>query len=202
MDMARLLRNIRLSFTSSMILTCFASPGTAAVYTVDPGHSHAGFQVRHVVSRLQGEFKEFEGSFSFDEKAVETSTGKFSINASSINTNHEKRDTHLKSPDFFDVQKFPTLHFESKKVTPAGNKKFQLSGDLTIHGVTRPAIFDVEYLGADADPWGNRRAGFSAITRINRKNYGIVWNKVLDSGGLLVGEEVEINVQVEAIEKK
>ncbi|MBI1821386.1 MAG: polyisoprenoid-binding protein [Nitrospirae bacterium] len=183
-------------------LLMFSPAGHAAEYTIDPAHSHAGFQVRHVVSKLQGEFKDFEGAFTFDEKKPEISKGKFTIMASSINTNHEKRDTHLKSPDFFDTEKFPTLSFESKKITPSGGKKYALSGDLSIHGIKRQVMFEVEYLGADKDPWGNRRAGFSATTKINRKDYGIVWNKILDSGGLLVGDEVDINMQVEAIEKK
>lgn len=183
-------------------LGLISMPGNAAEYTVDKDHSHAGFQVRHMVTKLQGEFKDFEGSFSFDEKSPDHSAGKFTILASSINTNHVKRDTHLRSADFFDVDKFTSLIFESKKVTPSGDKKFLLSGDLTIHGVTRPATFEVEYLGSAKSPWGDIRAGFSATSKINRKDYGIVWNKVLDSGGFLVGEDVDILIQVEAVEKQ
>ena len=189
-------------FLTLFLLPLFPLNGSSAEFTLDKDHSHAGFQVRHIVSKLQGEFKDFEGSFTFDEKNPESAAGKFIVKAASVNTNHEKRDTHLRSPDFFDVEKFPTLSFESRKVTPAGGKKFLLAGDLTIHGVTRPVTFDTEFFGLEKSPWGDYRAGFSASTKINRKDYGIVWNKVLDSGGLLVGEEVEISIQVEAIEKK
>jgi polyisoprenoid-binding protein YceI len=190
-----------ISFLILFFLTLFPLNGRSAEFTLDKDHSHAGFQVRHIVTKLQGEFKDLEGSFTFDEKNPASAAGKFVVKAASVNTNHEKRDTHLRSADFFDVEKFPTLSFESKKVTSAGGKKFLLNGDLTIHGVTRPVTFDMEFLGLEKSPFGDYRAGFSATTKINRKDYGIVWNKVLDSGGVLVGEEVEINMQVEAIEK-
>ncbi|HXN06156.1 MAG TPA: YceI family protein [Nitrospiria bacterium] len=193
----------RLSFLLAMPAIFFFSSLTAAAaeYTLDKEHSHAGFQVRHMVSRLQGEFKEIEGEFNFDEKSPQASKGKFTVKAASINTNHEKRDKHLRSADFFDVEKFPSLTFETKKITPAGDKKYKLEGDFGLHGVTKPVTFDVEFLGADKDPWGGKRAGFTATAKINRKDYGMVWNKVLDSGGFLVGDDVEIVIQVEAIEK-
>jgi len=192
----------RILTISAFVIMIVSGLAGAAEYTIDKDHSHAGFQVRHIVAKLQGEFKEFDGSFSFDEKNLADATGTFTVKAASINTNHVKRDAHLRSPDFFDVEKFPDLTFVSKKVTSAGGKKYSLAGDLTIHGVTRPVTFEMEYLGSDKTPMGERHAGFSATLKINRKDFGIVWNKVLDSGGLLIGEDVDIDIQVEGIEKK
>jgi polyisoprenoid-binding protein YceI len=172
----------------------------AAEYTVDVSHSRVGFGIRHIVSKVNGEFKEFEGSFQFDEKKPETGSVTFSVKANSINTNNEKRDSHLKSADFFDVEKYPTLNFVSKKVIKTTPKVGFIEGDLTIHGVTKTVKFAVKYLGRDKDPWGNYRAGFSAITTIKRKDFGLTWNKVLESGGVLVGEEVDIVIDIEGIE--
>jgi polyisoprenoid-binding protein YceI len=180
-----------------------ASPAGAAEYSVDASHSRVGFQVRHLLSKVSGEFKEFEGSFQFDPAKLDAATVKFTANAASINTNNGKRDEHLRSAEFLDTAKFKTLSFESKKLSPAGqDKKYKLEGNLTIHGVTKPATFEVEFLGADKDPWGGTRAGFTATTTINRKDFGVVWNKVLESGRVLVGEEVTINLEVEALQKK
>ena len=198
------MHRIHMMIGSSLFILMFiafaAGSGTAAEYTVDKDHSRAGFQVRHLVTRLQGEFKDFEGTFSFDEKKPEAASGKFTVKAASINTNHDKRDNHLRSADFFDAEKFPVLTFDSKKMTPREKNKYVLDGDLTLHGVTRPVSFDVEFLGVEKSPFGDRRAGFTATSRINRKDYGMVWNKVLDNGGLLVGEDIDIQIQVEAIE--
>ncbi len=174
----------------------------AADYSIDPSHTRVGFIVRHIVSKVHGEFKEFDGGFSFDSKKPENSKGKFSVKASSIYTNNEKRDTHLKSADFFDVEKFKTLEFQTKKVSRKNENEYKMEGDLSLHGVTKPVVFNLEFMGSDKDPWGNQRAGFSATTKINRKDFGLIWNKILDSGGLLVGEEVEIVLNVEALQKK
>ncbi|MFI5303622.1 MAG: YceI family protein [Nitrospiria bacterium] len=196
------LNTAKITFLALLILSFISHSGYSAEFAVDKDHSHAGFQVRHLVTKLQGEFKDFEGTFTFDEKSPEKSAGKFTIKAASINTNHEKRDNHLRSPDFFDVEKFPTLSFESKKFIPSGDKKFLLTGDLTLHGVTRPVTFEVEFYGVEKSPFGDYRAGFSASSKINRKDYGIIWNKVLDNGGYLIGDEVEMNIQIEAVEKQ
>ncbi len=174
-----------------------------APYTVDKDHSSVEFRVRHMmISKVSGEFKDYEGSFEFDEKKPANSKVKFTIQAASINTNHEKRDGHLKSADFFEVEKHPTLNFESKKVTSVGGKKYKLSGSLTIHGVIKEVTFQVEYMGSVKDPYGNQRAGFVANTKINRKDFGLTWNKTLETGGLIVGDEVEIQLNIEGIEKK
>jgi polyisoprenoid-binding protein YceI len=171
----------------------------ATEFTVDPAHSSIGFSIRHLVSHVKGEFKEFEGKINMDEKKPEASKVEFTVKSDSINTNNEKRDNHLKSEDFFDAKKFPTLSFVSKKVASAGKNKMKVTGDLTIHGVTKPATFNVEYNGQMKDPWGNMRAGYSATSKINRKDFGLTWNKALEAGGMMVGDDVEIALNVEAV---
>jgi polyisoprenoid-binding protein YceI len=177
------------------------SMAQAAHYEIDGSHSHVGFKVRHLVSKLPGEFKEFEGTFDFDDKKPEDSKVVFKVKTASVYTNNEKRDDHLKGEDFFDVSKYPEMKFESATVTKAGKDKYKLKGNLTIRGVTKPVTFDVVYSGTAKDPWGNQRAGFTATTKINRKDFGLVWNKALDQGGLMIGDDVEITLEIEAIEK-
>ncbi len=179
-----------------------ASAGTEKNYAIDGAHSAATFKVKHLMSKATGSFKDFSGTFTFDEKNPKSLKGSFSIKADSIFTNEAKRDEHLKGADFFDVQKFPTLTFDTKEMKAAGKGKFKLSGDFTMHGVTKPVTFDVEYLGAGKDPWGNEKVGFSASAKINRKDFGMIWNKALDTGGFVVGDEVEIDVQVEGNAQK
>lgn len=183
-------------------LALAAAPALAAEFTVDPQHSSVGFQVRHLFSKVSGNFKDFEGTFSFDEKSIDKSQVKFSIKTASVDTRNEKRDNDLRSANFFDAQNLPAMEFASKKVTSLGKKKFRIEGDLTLHGVTKPIRFDAEYLGTDKDPWGNVRAGFTATSKLNRKDYGMNFHKVLESGGLLVGDEISIGLEIEAIEKK
>lgn len=186
----------------SLISCAFAGVAHAADYTVDKDHSHVGFTVRHLVSRLPGEFRDFSGEFNFDAKKVQASHAKFAIQTASIFTNNEKRDNHLKTAaDFFDVAKYPMITFESTKVTAAGKDKYKLAGNMTMHGVTRPAVFEVEYLGAAKDPKGQMRAGFTATTKLNRKDYGVTWNKTLDAGGVMVGDDVDVTLNIEAMEK-
>ena len=197
------MKNARLSLFTIAALGVVAglqSAAFAADYTVDPGHSRIGFTVRHIVSKVSGEFKDVSGNFSFDEKKPAAAAGSFEAKTDSISTNNDKRDTHLKSPDFFDAQKFPKLTLTNVKLSANGSKKYKLSGDLTMHGVTKPVVFDMEFLGADKDPWGGTRAGFTAKTHINRKDFGLSWNKTLESGGLLVGDEVEITLDVEGVQ--
>jgi polyisoprenoid-binding protein YceI len=185
--------------SAALVLASVASH--AADYTVDPAHSSVNFTIRHLVSKVTGSFNEFSGEFSYDEKKPESSKGMMTIQTKSINTNNAKRDDHLRSADFFDAEKNPTITFKSTKVTPSGKGKFKLLGDMTMHGVTKPVTWDVEYMGTAKDPQGTTRAGFSAHTKIARKDFGIVWNKTLDSGGVMLGEDVELNVQIEAPQK-
>ncbi len=185
----------------SLLILTMASAAFAADYDVDASHSSVGFNVRHIVGRVNGTFTDFSGSFSFDPKKVSEDHVDFTVKLASVNTQNEKRDTHLKSPDFFDVAKFPEMTFKSKKVTAAGKDKFKIVGDLTLHGVTHEETFAVDFGGIAKDPWGNTRAGFSATTTLNRKTYGIIWNKTLDSGSLMLGDDVNVTLQIEAIQK-
>ncbi len=183
------------------LLALFAvSAAQAADYDIDASHSNVDFKIRHMMSKVSGNFGKFSGTFSFDAKKPETSKGTFTVEAASINTNNEKRDGHLKGEDFFNVGKFPTLTFNTTGFKKAG-KAFAMQGELTMLGVTKPVTFNVEFLGAGKDPWGNSKAGFSATGKINRKDFGMVWNKALDAGSVLLGDEVEIALNIEAAEK-
>lgn len=168
-------------------------------WKIDASHSGIHFTVRHmVVSKVRGHFSKFDGTVTFDPAAPEKTQVNVSIDASSISTNEPKRDEHLKSPDFFDVAKFPTLTFDSTRVEKKGDR-LAVTGKLSMHGVTREVTLDAELLGVGKDPWGGTRAGFSAKASLDRKDYGLGWNQVLEAGGLLVGEKIEIDLEVEAI---
>ena len=197
-----MIRNLSLSLLLAVTAAFTSSVSFAATYTVDQSHSHVGFKVRHLISKTAGEFRDFEGEFTYDPKKPLESKVHFVAKSESINTNNAKRDDHLKGADFFDVQKFQTLTFDSKKVKANGKDKYKVEGDLTIHGVTKPAEFDVEYTGAAKDPWGNNRVGFNATSKINRKDFGVVWNKTLDTGGMMIGDDVDVTLEIEGIEKK
>ncbi len=187
-----------------LLITCFVglSSASAAHYEIDKDHTTVGFTIRHlVISKVKGTFDKFNGSFEFDPKNSASWNANTTIEAASINTAVTKRDEHLRSPDFFDVQKFPTISFTTGKVKSSNGKTAKVEGTLTMHGVTKPVVLDVEIGGTTKDPWGNSRAAFSAKTKINRKDFGLNWNKALETGGLLVGEEVEINIEVEGLEK-
>jgi len=174
---------------------------TSTLWNIDPVHSHAQFKVKHMmISNVKGEFTSVKGSLQFDEASIETSQIQAEIDASSINTREPQRDTHLKSADFFDVEKFPTLSFRSTNVSKKADGDLVVAGELTIHGVTRPVTFTVEGPSAPAkDPWGNTRIGLSATTRISRKDFGLTWNAALETGGILVGDEVTISLDVEFV---
>jgi len=176
-----------------------ASPALAAdTYTFDKSHTTVGFQVRHIFTMLGGKFQDFSGTIQIDRAKPESSSVEFTIQAASIFTNDPKRDEHLKSPDFFDVAKHPTITFKSTSVKPAGNNVYQVTGNLTMRGVTKSITIPVTFLGEGKDPWGNEKAGFETSTTLDRKDYGINWNKTLDQGGVLVGDEVKVEVSVEA----
>jgi len=192
-------RSASVSFVFTLLFG-FAVSAQAAVWKVDGAHTNVGFSVSHIFTSVQGRFDRFEGTIDFDPDKPEAAVVRASVEAASINTNNAKRDKHLRSGDFFDVDKFPTLSFESTGgVTGMKDGRGKLAGNLTIHGVTRPVVFDVAFLGKATDPWGNVRSGFSANLKINRKDYGLNWNQVLETGGLLVGEEVEIRIEIEGI---
>ncbi|MCE9501258.1 MAG: YceI family protein [Leptospira sp.] len=192
----------RFSIVSGFLVLLAFTGVNAGQFEVDPGHSSVNFQVRHLVTNVNGLFTDFNGSFTFDEKKPETSKVSFKVKVTSINTNEKKRDDHLRSEEFFDIKKFPEMSFESTKIASAGKNKYKLEGNLTIKGVTKKVVFDTEYTGTGKDPWGNVKSGFSASSVINRKDFGINWNKTLDNGGYLVGDEVKITVNVEAATKQ
>jgi polyisoprenoid-binding protein YceI len=150
---------------------------------------------------VPGRFTQYEGTILYDTQDLAKSSVKVTIDAASINTGVDKRDTHLKSPDFFDAEKYPKLTFVSTKVTPAGSGKAKVDGTLTIRGVSKPVTLDVDLLGTGPDGWGGIRAGFEARTKINRQDYGVAWNKLVEGGGSVLGDDVEIVLNIEAIKQ-
>jgi polyisoprenoid-binding protein YceI len=177
-----------------------SAPALAATWQIDPAHSNVSFSVRHMmVSNVRGEFTKVSGTVEGDEKTPTQAVINATIDAGSINTREEKRDTHLKSADFLDVAKFPTITFRSKKIEPSGTGQFKVTGDLTLHAVTKEVVLDVSDVTPPIkDPMGKTRAGAHASTKIDRKDFGINWSKTMDGGGLLVGDDVNISIDVEA----
>jgi polyisoprenoid-binding protein YceI len=171
-------------------------------YNIDKAHSEVTFQVRHLLTKVRGRFSEFDGVIDYDEDQPERSSTQVTVQAASVDTNERDRDAHLRSADFFDAENFPTLTFRSRNIVSKGGDEFELHGDLTIHGVTRQAVFDVQLLGKAKDPWGNERIAFEAEAVINRKDYGLNWNAVLETGNFLVGDEVKISLSIQAIPSK
>jgi polyisoprenoid-binding protein YceI len=176
-----------------------AAANKTTTYKIDKAHSEVTFQVRHLLTKVRGRFSEFEGTIDYDDEQLEQSAAQMTVQAASIDTTERDRDAHLRSADFFDVENFPTLTFRSRRIAPKGGDAFELHGDLTIHGVTRQVAFDVELLGKAKDPWGNERIAFEATAALNRKDYGLNWNAVLETGGFLVGDEVTISLSIQAI---
>jgi polyisoprenoid-binding protein YceI len=171
-------------------------------WKIDPAHSNAQFSVRHLmISNVKGEFTQVSGQIFFDPQKPETLSAETIIDVSTINTREPDRDKHLKSADFFDEATFPTITFKSRQAAK-GPDGLKLIGDLTIHGVTREVTLDVEGPTQPMkDPWGNTRVGASATTKINRKDFGLTWNQALETGGVLVGDEIKITVDVELVAK-
>jgi polyisoprenoid-binding protein YceI len=173
----------------------------ADTYTIDKTHSDVSFQVRHFVSKVRGEFTDFEGTIQVDAVKPEASSVVFTIKAASINTNNDSRNKHLNSADFFDTEKFPEISFKSTKIAAAGKDKYDVTGDFTMHGVTKSITLPVTYTGAAKDPRGGERAGFELSTTLNRKDYGINWNKTLDNGSLMLSDDVAVTISLETVKK-
>jgi len=175
----------------------------AAPFQIDSSHSNAHFKVKHMmVATVRGEFTKMAGNVEFDPAKPEAISIDATIDATTINTREEKRDAHLKSPDFFDVAKFPTITFKSKSAKSTGKGKLAVTGDLTMRGVTKQVVLDVEGLDAEVkDPWGNMRIGAVGSTKVNRKDFGLNWNQALEAGGVLVGETVDIVIDVELVKQ-
>ena len=171
-------------------------------WQIDLAHSHINFSVRHMmISTVRGTFDSFSGTVEFDPETPAATSVNVSIDAASINTREEKRDEHLRSGDFLDVANFPAITFVSNRVEPAGADSGKLIGDLTIHGVTREVVLDVDYHGQAKSPWGTTSAGFSASTKIKRDDFGLTWNVALETGGWLVGNDIKIEIEVEVVEQ-
>jgi polyisoprenoid-binding protein YceI len=183
-------------------MSTLATPQVAtSTWNIDPVHSVAEFKVKHMmISNVKGQFTRVKGVLSLNATDPIQSSVEALIEAASITTRDDQRDAHLKSADFFNVEKFPSLNFQSTQVTRISEDELKVAGDLTIHGVTRSVVFNVEGpTAAGKDPWGNTRRGVSATTRINRKDFGLTWNAALETGGILVGDEITITLDVQFI---
>ncbi len=193
----------RFAFALALALTAatvFAAPQT---YVIDRAHSEADFSVRHMMSKVSGKFDDFTGSVSLDRANPAASSVEFTIKTASINTGNADRDRHLRTPDFFDAEKNPEIRFKSTAVAPSKTKNvYDVTGDLTMHGVTKRVTLPIEFLGFQKDPWGHERAGFALETKLNRKDYGINWNKALDNGGLYIGDDITVSINLETLPKK
>jgi len=187
------------------IATAFSLPAAAAnsTWQVDPQHSSAQFAVRHLgLSTVRGAFSKLSGTVSLDDQDITKSTVEVTIDVNTVDTREPDRDKDLRSERFFDVAHFPTMTFKSKKVEQVAPGKLRVTGDLTIHGTTKEVVLDVDGLTAPVkDPWGNQRVAASATTKINRQDYGVKWNAKLDNGGVVVGDDVNITIDVELMQK-
>ena len=171
-------------------------------WNVDPSHSQVGFAVKHlVISNVRGEFKSYQGKIALDEADLARSSVEATIDVNTIDTRVPDRDTHLKSPDFLDVARYPEITFKAERSERLAPERLSVSGVLTIRGVARPVVLDVEYAGRTKDPWGHERAGFTAKTSIDRKDFGLTWNQLLETGGVVVGDRVDIEIEVEAVKQ-
>ncbi len=191
--------------SAAALVTVLSMPGTAATssWQIDPNHSAAQFAVRHLaISTVRGAFTKVSGTVQFDDKDITKSSVDVTIDTASVDTRVEARDKDLRSDHFFDVEKYPTITFKSTKVEQVEAGKLKVTGDLTIHGVTKQAVLDVEGPTAPVkDPWGNQRAAVNATTKINRQDFGMKWNTKMDSGGLVVGDDVAITIDAEMVQK-
>jgi polyisoprenoid-binding protein YceI len=188
---------------TTQAVTGTAAPGTGATtWSIDPAHSHVEFAVRHMmIATVKGRFAEVEGTIVLDEANPANSSVEARIAAASIDTGEPKRDAHLRSADFLNADSHPYLTFRSTRVEADGRGGFKAHGDLTLRGVTRPVTLTGEYLGTNRSPYGFRVAGFSATTRINRTDYGLNWNAALETGGVLVADEVKVSLEIEAVQQ-
>ena len=180
-------------------LVMISSSAFAAKFEIDPAHTSVMFIAPHlVISKVKGRFDKFNGSFDFDEKTMKLDNVLVNIKTDSLNTNEKDRDKHLRSPDFFDVAKYPEMTFKSTKVVYEKDKPEKVEGNLTIRGITKPITLEIDYNGAITDAWGNRVVSFEAEGKVDRKDFGIIWNKALDKGGVTVGDEIKIEIEGEA----
>jgi polyisoprenoid-binding protein YceI len=177
---------------------------TPSTWQIDPQHASAQFAVKHLmISTVRGAFHGVTGTINWDDADITKSTIDVTIDTTTVDTREPKRDAHLKSPDFFDVAKFPTMTFKSKKVEPASAGKLKVTGDLTIRGVTKEVVLDVDGpTAAIKDPWGNTRVALNATTAVNRQDFGVKWNANMDGGGVVVGDNVNVTIDAELVKKQ
>jgi polyisoprenoid-binding protein YceI len=187
---------------TSVALVASMTMANAQTWQLDKSHSSVKFSVTHMmVSETEGNFKSFTANVSAQKEDFSDLSADFTIQVKSINTDDEKRDGHLASPDFFDAEKYPTITFKSTSFKKVGEKSYKLAGEITMHGVTKPVTFDVKYNGTAKDPYGNTKAGFRASTIIKRSDFNISWNKVLDTGGFALSDDVQVFVNIELNKK-
>lgn len=196
------MKTIRMTFIIYLLFIPIATFAAQETFVIDPVHSSVEFKIRHLVGKVKGEFTKFSGEIQMDEKKPEGASVKAEIATASITTNNDKRDAHLKGKDFFHVTKYPKMVFTSKRVAKKKDGAYLLKGSLSLHGVTKDVALNLTYNGKADDPWGNTRAGFTADGELNRKDFGINWNKTLDAGGVLIGDNVRIRLDIEAILQK
>lgn len=192
----------RSSLAAAVVVSLVALAGSAGAteYKIDPEHTTVAFRVRHLFTSVEGRFDKFEGKISFDAKDPSKAVVEGVIDATTVNTNVAERDKHLRSADFFDVENHPKITFKTTKIVDVGADKTsgKMAGKLGVRGVEKEVVLDVAFLGQGKDPYGNLKAGFSATTRINRKDFGLKWNDTLETGGVLVGDDVEIRIDAAA----
>ncbi len=179
-----------------------AAPDPTGTYAIDKVHSEVSFRVRHLVTKVRGRFDDFAGTIDVNGQKPEASKVELTIRTASVTTEVEARDKDLRSPNFFDVEKYPEIRFVSTKIAPAGPDAYTVTGNLTLHGVTKEVTLPVSFLGVTKSPWGDTRAGFELTTTLNRKDYGMNWNKALDQGGYLLGDDVAISISLETVLQK
>jgi polyisoprenoid-binding protein YceI len=187
---------------SALLLFLFSSIGVqagATTYKIDPEHSAVAFHIHHLIGKVTGHFDRFQGTVEYEAGKPASWKTSATIETASINTQSAKRDTHLRSEDFFEVEKYPILTFKSTGVTDIQGSHAKLHGDLTMHGVTKPVVLDLEIGGVAKDPWGGTHAAFSATGKLDRRDFGVEWNQAVEGGGVLIGNEVELELDIEGI---
>ncbi len=195
-----MLRRLRMPIL--LLAAAAAAPLFAAdTYAIDKGHSDVSFTIRHFASKVHGRFSDFDGTIQADTARPDASSVVFTIKAASIDTNNSHRDDDLRSENFFDAAKFPEITFKSSKITATGKDTYAVTGTFTMHGVSREVTLPVTYLGSMKDPRGNERASFELNTKLNRKDFGINWNKALDNGSLMLSDDVDVTVDLETVKK-
>ena len=195
----------RLALAATLVaVLAVPSPAATATWQIDPAHTAAGFSVRHLmIATVRGQFKGVTGAVLWDDQDINNSTVDVTIDANTVDTGEPKRDADLKSANFFDVKNYPTITFKSTKIEKISAGKMKVTGNLTIHGVTKQVVLDVEGpSGAVKDPWGNTRVALNASTTVNRLDYGVKWNAKMDSGGMVVGDDVNVNIDLEMTKKE